>query len=134
LTGEYVNSKTGERVKYMMYNIPTEASAELKTYMENLKREYEPVVPMKRVKNHTNDVPDSIPSKHRARIIELRKKIEGFENKITERKILIESLERSQAESRVIKKSIRDYEREIKMIESLIETAEEMIQRLETGH
>ena len=137
LTGEYVNRKTGERVKYMMYNIPAEASSDLKHYMENLKREYEPVVPMKRLRYHVNDLPDSIPSKNRARIIELRKKIEGFENNITERKILIESLERSQVESRDIEKSkqsIRVYEREIEGITSLIATTEEMIQRLETGH
>ena len=45
LTGEYIDSRTGERVKYMKYNIPAKATAGLKGYIENLKRKYEALYP-----------------------------------------------------------------------------------------
>ena len=41
LTGEYFDTLTGMRFQYMKYNIPSKASRELKTFMRNLKSEYE---------------------------------------------------------------------------------------------
>jgi hypothetical protein len=71
LTGEYTNLRTGEQVKYMMYNIPPSASPELKTFMQRLNRKYEALNPKKRSRSDVDDLPESKPPKTRARIIEL---------------------------------------------------------------
>jgi nicotinic acid mononucleotide adenylyltransferase len=82
LTGGYLDHHTGKFVKYMKYNIPPVASPGLNRFMQNLKKVYEALIPMKGPKSDDDSLPDSINPQYRVRIIQLRQWIKETEKDI----------------------------------------------------
>ena len=121
LTRQYTDPVTFDSVKSMMYHIPSNASAGLKSYMERLESEYESLNPKKRPRRNDDGLPNSIPPQNRARIIELRENIE--------------SNKRSQAETRQLINRWTDlillWQKDIQRMESLLPTYEGNIRKFQ---
>ena len=119
LTGEYTDPHTKTLVKYMQYNIPSKASAGLKKFMEDLEREYEPQIPMKKNGHDVDDLPGSISAENRGQITELR----GY----------IKNLQKSQEETKKNIKRKTDlismYQKEVEVFESTLLSREQTIRK-----